>query len=45
MTISDKVCGLPFIFGDKGAKFYDADVLMRAVYCGRDHDETIWEES
>lgn len=45
MTIADRVCGLPFIIGEKGARLYDADSLMSAVYIGRDNDETIWEET
>ena len=42
-TIAKKVQGLPSVVGPKGAKLYDANDLMIAVYCGRDDAFTIWD--
>ena len=38
-TIKRKVEGLDYKVGAKGAKLFDADELMYAVYCG---NEAVW---
>ena len=44
-TIRRKVDGLPSIKGDKGARLFDADDLMYAIYCGSDESMMISELS
>ena len=42
-TIAKKVQGLPSVPGAKGAKLFNADELMYAVYVGNEEDALIWQ--